>query len=258
MTGRVIYVGTAKAYDIFYDGVALRVNRNQEVELPIWKCRDLIENTNDCFMLTCETALKLRDMLPERLKGFKDRLKGKRVFLLGSGASLAGFDFSRLDGEQTIVINHTLRFYDKAKYLLFLDKKFVNECNKEIRTFKGEIITSYRTEYNSHNVYRFHVNRIKPELELETGLYNGKSSGLAAINAALIMGAEKIYLLGFDLIPEPPYYFFPKQEKYTYGKVKNTLVMFEQYKTWKDKIFNCSLKSSIELFQKVDIEDVLK
>ena len=52
-----------------------------------------------------------------KLKSIQGMLSGKDCYIVGSGSSLTGFDFSKLDDKFTLGINHTIEYYDNLKVL---------------------------------------------------------------------------------------------------------------------------------------------
>lgn len=125
-----------------------------------------------------------------------------RVFIVGSGLSLTGFDFSRLNGEDVIAVNHAY-LLTPHKLHVFYDKSFLDEANKDKKIYDpykhtSKVLCGRNTNLKaSDNVILF---RKAPAItkEIRHGLYVGNSSTQAAINAALIFGATEVYLLGID------------------------------------------------------------
>ena len=78
-------------------------------------------------------------------------LKGQRCFIIGSGNSLKGFDYSRLDGEFSIVLNHQIALYPNASAVLFIDSVFRNEKWEELQAFQGMIFCATRTQYRMYD-----------------------------------------------------------------------------------------------------------
>ena len=126
--------------------------------------------------------------------------ENERVFIVGSGPSLTGFDFSQLNGEKVIAINHAYRL-TKHDLHCFYDTSFLEEakpagydprthsakvlCKRDLVVPKNDNIIEFRRA--SGITQRF-----------KDGLYMGFSSALPAINAALIYGAREVLLLGID------------------------------------------------------------
>jgi hypothetical protein len=262
--GEVTYQGD-KPYDVFFKGKHIRVEGNKPVKLPLQKCIELIQNT-EVFLPTEQTATTMKRLKVYKTKEIKNLLQNQDLFIIGSGPSLKGFDFNKLKNKKTMVLNHSLRYYSDADYLLFLDKKFVTECKDDIDKFKGIIFASYRTGYapsigTKNKFYTFPIHRIKPQNDIVMGLFCGELAGLAGLNLGIIMNAKRIFLLGFDLNPEKENYFFKddftKNKKYDERKMNKCVVHFEKFKQYKNRVFNCSSISRISTFDYRDIKEVL-
>ena len=200
-------------------------------------------------------------------------LTGKRCFLIGGGSSLKGFDFNRLDKEFTIAINHAILYYPKASANIFLDGIFLDKNNKEARmvlkAYKGLIFCSFRTQYQKENLNAipFYVNNERVQKKFNKGLWGARLTGLAAISLALIMNADKIYLLGYDMnkhAVDLHFYDTAGKSKYNNDKgyrgerVTQNILAFKKFEEYKERIVNLNLKSEIPYFKKMSFEDVIK
>lgn len=126
--------------------------------------------------------------------------ENERVFVVGSGPSLTGFDFSRLDGEKVIAINHTYRL-TKHDLHCFYDASFLEEAKLagyDPRTHVSKVLCKRDLVVPpATNVIEFRRASCITQ-RFKDGLYMGFSSALPAINAALIYGAREVLLLGID------------------------------------------------------------
>jgi hypothetical protein len=273
IVGNVQYVGKTQTRQVVYPDRIDNVKKNEWVSnVPLNKCKELVE-TGD-FIPDLDTQ-KLFDQFSGNSAGrqaIDGMLKGKRVFIIGSGASLKGFDFSILDSEFTIAVNHTVIYYPNAKAVLFLDANFLDKNNHEARKFlkgyKGMVFCSFRTQYQKENINAipFYVNNDRLELKFNRGIWGARLSGLAAVSLALIMQAEQIYLLGYDLKKESPivhFYDEPGKVKYDnakgYGaeRLKSHIKSFNFFDPYKEKIFNLSANSDIPNFKFKKLEEVI-
>ena len=163
----------------------------------------------------------------------------KRVFIIGGGSSLKGFDFKRLENEFTIACN--VAFIDiKPTILVWIDgnfyEKYKNQIDK-LDCLKFANIDSWRMNFKEDIQLYKPVEEFYGKEGLEKGIYVGKVAssltGIAAISIAVALGYEPIYLLGFDgdNLHYHDRYDKPSEEI----SLKN-----DYYKTFKDyKIFNC-------------------
>jgi hypothetical protein len=139
----------------------------------------------------------------------------KKCFILGGGPSLKGFDFSQLDTQLTIGINRAFQYYpnEKINYSMdsdFYDKMKRGDYNKPGETavyeqwlaFKGLKVFLTPMELKSYGQEVRLVKKLfykSVSRDLEQGIYGGCNSGLGAIMLAIAIGANPIYLLGYDM-----------------------------------------------------------
>lgn len=142
--------------------------------------------------------------------------RGRRAFVVGSGPSMAGFDRSLLDSEKWIACNEEYK-HGKPAVALVQDVRLFAQgapglVPMRLRPdwtggphlpvyFKGhpdlpmpevpDEVYLANTAHSQHAPFRWGKT-------LEEGLYYGANVGMAALNLADILGADPIYLLGFD------------------------------------------------------------
>lgn len=125
--------------------------------------------------------------------------------IVGSGASLRREDIFKASKhvDRVIVINDNYLLYPQADILYFCDAKWANyhQERKEYKEFKG-----IKATLSKHPTADWHFkNAGEYGLSIKyTELCNGGNSGYQAINLALLLGARKIYLLGFDCKADDP------------------------------------------------------
>lgn len=228
----------------------------------------------------------MKSLTNKTLKQIKEKAvrqyRKNRIWLIGSGPSLKGFNFSLLNKEFTLAVNHSFRYYSKTKGVVFLDNKFVEECrslekvngdgqikmHNPLTTFPGYIFASFKTDllglnFNTDKVYTFSVNNRGIQDDANLGLFSGELSGMIAINMALIMGFREILLLGYDMVNKGGSYFFHDQFKekgrmYTDRKIARCMRLFFKLDQYKHKIFNCSRVSALKMFQYKDPYEALR
>lgn len=111
-------------------------------------------------------------------------------------AALGGWAFFR--GKHTIGINHLIEDWDGFEWHLFLDRRFVDITTYDLGRFRGMFFARCTTGLQpEENRKIFFTRSDKVSDRIEDGLY-GKLSGIAAVNLALISGANPIYLLGLE------------------------------------------------------------
>lgn len=136
---------------------------------------------------------------------------GSTVVLLGGGPSMTRDQVDYCRGRaHVIAINNAYRVAPWADMLYFCEEKFWlwNRARPEFKEFRG-----VKVALETANCFAFEplVHRLKnykwaPGLELDAagnqvadGLRHGWSSGYAAIGLAMLLGARRIVLLGYDM-----------------------------------------------------------
>jgi len=150
---------------------------------------------------------------------FADRLpdgawKGQQCFIIGGGPSLKGFDFERLRGERIIAINKAFLDVPFADIMFAMDRPFLDLITS------GKLGENYRRAFESFwgvklwldlsnysypaGVYFIpSAGDIGWTKSLKEGLFHGQNSGYGALNLAMVLGADPIYLLGYDCAKGP-------------------------------------------------------
>lgn len=150
--------------------------------------------------------------------------KGERVFIVGGGPSLAGFDWSRLDGERVIAVNRAYEVLPRA-IICSMDLTFwrlkgkyiemLNHCRQSPTGGVAPIVPAVHVRVGDEKLPAAGPSQIVPccadtsqpnphltaawGTSLKTGLGCGGNSGFTAVNLADVLGARTIYLLGFDM-----------------------------------------------------------
>jgi hypothetical protein len=124
------------------------------------------------------------------------------VFIIGGGDSLRvdNFDWTLLHDECTIGCNCAFMLGEKVcKICIFGDYKWFDAFKHQLMKYKGLIFTNSPHMYKSTLPWLWLMNR--QNFGLGTGDYLCwcKNTGAAAINLALILGAKRVLLLGFDM-----------------------------------------------------------
>jgi hypothetical protein len=130
--------------------------------------------------------------------------EGQDAFLIGGGSSLTGFDFSQLKGRNTIGCNEAFRLGpDIIKYLIFGDAGWWHRLKWDIEKLPLRVVTNAPAllNYEVSNLLKMH--RVRDGLAEGDTLAWNYSTGAAAINLAVSLGATQIYLLGYDLCQNP-------------------------------------------------------
>lgn len=131
----------------------------------------------------------------------KANWKGQEVFVLGGGYSLKkrNFDWNLLKAERVVGCNDAFKLgVDICDICIFGDKRWFNYHKNELAKYKGTVITNAPFLANSTIPWIWFIGRESKGLYADKLGWNG-NTGASAINLAIVLGASKIYLLGYDM-----------------------------------------------------------
>ena len=176
-----------------------------------------------------------------------DNLYANRpIVVLSTGTSLRGFDFTRLHGCLTIGINRIIEhFYPSI--LHFVDVTAKDTHAQALHSYDGMIIAGpgaapSQTRANTFeiNPFGFHpVRPIRTDIAVREfrakehkigrsfgdGLF-GLGAGCTALHAAILLGGDPVYLLGYDYYEDNGVHFDAydptRNAKSVYGCVSRT------------------------------------
>jgi hypothetical protein len=214
------------------------------------------------------------------------------VFIIGGGASLKDFDFSVLTDQDTICVNKSIEYVPDPTYFVTMDYTYLAKSNMPISYFSKNgvatvfiVNTSGSVKLNKNNQYfdnrvgveYSRLNEFNFTIEADSIINNstgfgssistfshGDNSGFCAIQLALILGYEKICLLGFDMNSNNGTHFHNdylnrtniKQKVSAYKETLESAIRLSKNKS---KIFSCSDKSSLNNSIKyVNFEEMLQ
>lgn len=223
----------------------------------------------------------------------KDSWLGRRCFVVGSGPSLAGFDFSLLKNELTIGINKaflintfTINYAMDSNFYRGIfdglyDKQEGCRIAEKWLAYTGLKIFLTPMELNKYGNEVYLVKRThKPGInrtDLDEGIWGGENSAVGAINLAIALGANPIYLLGYDMhcgekthyhkgyvdmgqengqpkvVDRDPVIFNNQLQKYK-AEVEETAKLWKEHNI---AIFNLGPDSALECFPSADLNRVL-
>lgn len=140
-------------------------------------------------------------------------MKDEDVFVIGSGPSLAGFDFTRLKGRRKVVVSHMQKLVpmESGDVMCFLDAQAKRGIfrdpgdNSTPEQVDGDfydapfrIVTSERGGLQARGSVA--IIKAAPEFSAnpDRGVFGPMSSGHFAISLAYVAGARMIYIMGFD------------------------------------------------------------
>lgn len=129
------------------------------------------------------------------------RWEGEACYIIGGGHSLTGFDFACLKGRNVLGCNVAFYMgYQLVPITIFGDAKFLNAHLPHLRKYAaegGEVISPAR-RVDSPPEWLKVMRKQLHGLSLSALGWNG-NTGAAAINLALLFGADPVFLLGYDM-----------------------------------------------------------
>ena len=192
--------------------------------------------------------------------------KDRDVYIIGGGDSLRTFEFDLLKPECTIGCNDAYTLGESVcKICIFGDMKWFNIHRFELMKFKGLIFTSHHELLRTREEWIWTIERQPKGLSLTKLCWN-KSTGANAINLALILGAKRVYLLGFDCKlssdNKPNWHDHiinpPNAEVYKrFNESFNVLKSFLPRKFPGREIINITDDSNLDAFPKIGIKEWL-
>jgi len=125
--------------------------------------------------------------------------EGRDVFIIGGGLSLKTFDWDLLKDECTIGCNDAyLLGKEVCKICVFGDPKWYRKHKHELVKYEGIVFTNHGNFQRNRTDWIWALPRKARGLAKDALAWN-KNTGSVAVNLALILGAKRVFLLGFDM-----------------------------------------------------------
>ncbi len=124
---------------------------------------------------------------------------GKDVYVIGGGTSLKGFNWNLLKGKLTIGCNAAFFLgQEVCNICIFGDAKFFQKYKRDLSSYKGVVVTNCSQLQKNSTPWLWTMPRQAVGLHKDALGWNA-NTGASAINLALILGAKRVFLLGFDM-----------------------------------------------------------
>jgi len=183
----------------------------------------------------------------------------EEVFIIGGGDSLRSFNWSLLKDERTIGCNDAYKLGEETcKICVFGDARWFKIHKDSLAEYKGTVFTNANQLFHTNLSWLWTLQRQVTGLS-KTRLGWNWNTGAVAVNLALLLGAKRIFLLGFDMQ-------ISKTGRANWHSVKGTKPNVEAYSKFlmgftqlsidlKTK-FNCEVinvtdNSNLDLFPKI-------
>ena len=201
--------------------------------------------------------------------------KNEPCVIVGGGPSLKGFNWSQLEDYHTIAINRAYERFDPS-IIIAADHRFYRdiwrrifglEVKKRFETLDcpkvvGAALKRFDGVYDRHGMLTYFM-AAEPRLDdfagkltesLEDGLMRSTSTAVPALNLALNLGANPIYMLGFDMRPDGKgnthfHDGYGKSTSRTFASQRCGLELVAAQACTRAQIINCSLSSALRCFE---------
>lgn len=217
----------------------------------------------------------------EKIKTIRNIHQGKRCFIIGNGPSLKYEDLEKLraHGEICFGLNRIYKAYPytqwRPNYYVVVDYMILKLDHAKIRELEGAkfIRHSYKfvEKWDEKEIYEFNglayfPGRPQISFDMYQGVYLGNTVAYDAMQIALYMGFEEIYLLGVDMTsgvrPEDEgahfYNVSDKQETIGIGNValarKCWAYAAEEIEKTGRKLRNATRRGELEEVKRVDFD----
>jgi hypothetical protein len=188
------------------------------------------------------------------------RHEGEAIYIIGGGASLTGFDFSKLDGKITIACNRAIQFFTPT-YMVYMDDQFYEWYEDDIKAFDGLKFSHSWNKYRDNVIFANNLGPLGLSEDFKEGLMHGGNAAFLALNLAYVMGGDPIYILGVDMCysDERTHFHdgYPKEDTIGEKRFDHMIRAFDYASGIFDergvKVYNCSGISKLECFEKMDL-----
>jgi hypothetical protein len=125
--------------------------------------------------------------------------KDEDAIIIGGGTSLASFDFARLAGRNVIGVNDAFKLGNRiVQCCIFGDASWYHKNESMLPSAGMPIISVAPALTDLQFPWLHHLPREKSGLHKDRCGWNF-CTGAAAVNLALLFGARRVFLLGFDM-----------------------------------------------------------
>ena len=192
------------------------------------------------------------------ISSFKDIHRGKRLFILASGPSMASLDLTPLRRRIVMGLNRSFLAYPDTHYHCAMDGRLFDEYEDLLRKTRY----LFTLEDRPFGIPLRLLGSEGFSLDAEEGVYSGYTISYLALQIAVYMGFQQIFYVGLDLKNRAGNTHFFGQDwrslnhdKTEFPRMKRMLTQASEVLAGRDiEIFNCSAESALECFPKVSFE----
>jgi hypothetical protein len=200
----------------------------------------------------------------------------RKVFIIGGGPSLIGFDFDRIRGCGLFLgVNDSAFHVGGCEALCSMDQTWIKKRRKWYKHFAGEVFLAVTDnfEFNEYHVKTatYLLRQRFDGLSFNTKMLTGHNSGYAALNLAFLKKCREIYLLGFDMCGKKREGDSEGDEGIVHwhkgydwrhvnrhrlfgGWIAHFFQAAEVFRKENIEVWNCSPESKLEAFPKISLD----
>lgn len=125
--------------------------------------------------------------------------EGLDAYVVGGGPSLRRFPWDKLKNRNVIGCNGAFSLGSEiCPIVVFGDLKWWKNYQEQLKKYTGIVVTNAPALKDDPCPWLWKMERISKGLDKKALGWNGNTGSLG-INLALILGARRVYLLGFDM-----------------------------------------------------------
>lgn len=181
------------------------------------------------------------------------------VFIVGGGSSLKGFPFQKLSGRNCIGVNDAFRLGSSVvSTCVFGDSSWFHRTKWDLEKYTGKVVCVCPSLHGIKAPWMVKLGRAKEGMGDSQHIPWFYSTGAAAIALACVLGAQRVLLLGFDMVQiknATHWHRHHKRNTQPEAFRRHMLGMMELAKLIKSHtqshIINLSDVSALECFEKV-------
>jgi len=181
------------------------------------------------------------------------------LIIIGGGSSIGNFNFHLLDDYTTFGLNFVYQLY-KPTVILWVDKEFYNNNKLSINNCDSLKITKICDNLPKNIIQLPTSKKYIEEDCFSLGVYDQFLVGLFSLTIGIELGFKNIFLLGYDgkfINNKSHFHNIEHRGKYNEKGYLRGNLMFDVYKNCKSKIFNVSINSAINTFEKITYENFI-
>jgi hypothetical protein len=197
--------------------------------------------------------------------------EGKTVFVVGGGPSLKRLDLSKVRNRPVVGCNDAFRLGTWVDWIIFADKRWFGWNHTDLAEWPNRErviclvpqLLDERDKFPWLKILRRDEARFGLSVEQDTICWN-RGCGGAAINAAYLLGASRVVLLGFDMrVVDGKHNWHDNHQHTERDKIyQNSMMPFlkpmsDAMKVTGLQIVNATPGSALNLFPLVPLEDLL-